>query len=80
MSYIQSSAPQIIKLCLGQKLNHPIDQDDLKLALESIIFTEIMLDIVAAEQKSQMLKLHIPILINFLLDSHTENNPNQFRR
>jgi len=78
--YIQSTAPQIIKLCLGQKLNHPQDQDDLKLALESIIFTETMLETVSPEQKSQMLKLHIPILINFLLDSQTDNNPNQLRR
>ena len=78
--YIQSTAPQIIKLCLGRKLNHPQDQDDLKLALESIIFTETMLETVSPEQKSQMLKLHIPILINFLLDSQTDNNPNQLRR
>ena len=39
-----------------------------------------MFEIAKQEQKSQLLKIYIPVLINFLLDEKIDINPNQFKR
>jgi len=78
--YIQATAPQVVKLCLGQKLNNPSDQLEQKVAVESLSFIESMFEIAKQEQKSQLLKIYIPVLINFLLDEKIDINPNQFKR
>ena len=78
VTYIQATAPQIIKMSLGQNLNHPESQAELGLALECLVFLESMLEIAEAERKSQLLNIHIPVLINFLSDD--PNSAPQFKR
>ena len=78
MTYLQATAPQVITMALGQNLNHPADQAELRLALESLVFLESMLQIAEAERKSQLLNIHIPVLINFLSDD--PNSAPQFKR
>ena len=78
MTYLQATAPQVIKMALGQNLNNPGDQAELRLALESLVFLESMLQIAEAERKSQLLNIHIPVLINFLSDD--PNSAPQFKR
>ena len=78
VTYIQATAPQIIKMSLGQNLNHPESQAELELALECLVFLESMLEIAEAERKSQLLNIHIPVLINFLSDD--PNSAPQFKR
>ena len=78
VTYIQATAPQIIKMSLGQNLNHPESQAELELALECLVFLESMLEIAEVERKSQLLNIHIPVLINFLSDD--PNSAPQFKR
>lgn len=78
VTYLQATAPQVITMALGQNLNHPTDQAELRLALESLVFLESMLQIAEAERKSQLLNIHIPVLINFLSDD--PNSAPQFKR
>lgn len=39
-----------------------------------------MMEVAEPEKRSQLLKIHIPILINFLQDEKLGGNPNQFER
>lgn len=80
LTYIQATAPQVVKMSLGQQVNHPTSQQELALALECLSFLESLLDIAESDKKSQLLKIHIPVLINFLSDDRSDSNSNQFKR
>jgi len=78
--YIQATSPQVIQWCLQQKVNHPTSEQELILAAESLQLLETLLDIAEADKKCQLLTVHIPILINFLVDEKLDINANQFKR
>ena len=42
--------------------------------------TDTMMEVAEVEKRSQLLKIHIPILINFLRDEKLGVNSNQFER
>ena len=78
--YIQASAPQVIQWCLQQKVNHPTTEAELMLAAESLQLLETLIDIAEVDKRGQLLTVHIPILINFLVDEKLDINANQFKR
>jgi len=78
--YIQATSPQVIQWCLQQNVNHPTSEPELHLALESLQLLETLLEIAETDKKCQLLTVHIPILINFLIDEKLDINPNQFKR
>jgi len=78
--YIQATSPQVIQLCLRQKVNHPNNEDELKLAIESLQLLETLLEIAESDKKGQLLTVHIPILINFLVDEKLDVNANLHKR
>ena len=75
VTYIQTTGPQIIKMCLGQKLPQPCSEQDLGLALECLACLESLLEIAETEGKSQLLNIHIPVLINFLSEDPNSAPP-----
>ena len=78
--YIQATSPQVIQWCLQQKVNHPTSEQELVLAVESLQLLETLLDIAESDKKCQLLTVHIPILINFLVDEKLDTNANQFKK
>lgn len=80
LNFLQATGPVVLRWCLDQKINHPSCEGELCLALECLVFLESMMEVAEVEKRSQLLKIHIPILINFLGDEKLGINPNQYER
>merc|ERR1719495_2531138 len=78
--YIQATSPQVIQWCLQQDVNHPSSELELFLALESLQLLETLLEIAETDKKCQLLTVHIPILINFLVDEKLDVNANLHKK
>ena len=50
--YIQATAPQVIQWCLQQKVNHPTNEQQLQLAVESLQLLETMLEIAEVDKNA----------------------------
>lgn len=80
LNFLQTTGPVVVRWGLDQHLNHPASEAQLSLVLECLTFLESMMEVAEPEKRSQLLKIHIPILINFLKDEKLGANTNQFER
>lgn len=74
--YIQSTAPFIIRTLLQSQVR--CIEDDLQLVLnsDSLDTIEILINKSQTENKSEVLDIYIPILVNLLLDETKDKNAN----
>merc|ERR1719219_433133 len=78
LNFLQTTGPLVVRWCLDQQINHPSSEAQLGLVLECLAFLESMMEVAEPEKRSQLLKIHIPILIKFLRDEKLGVNTNQF--